>query len=170
METRVLLWLPLMATQLLIWTVPGVHASPTKMLIARINVQDYFKQGKVLLDHQDYQGAIANFTQVIRLQPNHSGAYLLRGDAHASLEDYPGAIADYTQAIRFEPNNAGAYSGRGSARKLLKDYQGAITDYTQASRLDPSNAAAYILLRVYASKSLNDYRAAITNPGYSPLP
>jgi tetratricopeptide (TPR) repeat protein len=88
----VLAWLPLTATLLLSWTVPAVHALPSEILIAQKSAQDYFEQGEACFNRKDYQGAIENFTQGIRLDPNNSLAYLNRGLARNFLKDYQGEI------------------------------------------------------------------------------
>jgi len=53
----------------------------------------------------DYDKAIAELTEAIRLYPNSDGAYLMRGKTYFVKQDYDKAIADYTQAIRLEPDN-----------------------------------------------------------------
>jgi len=47
---------------------------------------------------EDYQGAIADFNEAIRLKPDDAWAYVWRGDAKYKLGDYQGAIEDYREA------------------------------------------------------------------------
>ncbi len=65
----------------------------------------------------DYQGAIADYTQVIRFKPDYANAYCLRGNAKEGLGQYAAAIADYDTAIRLEPDYADAYVSRGNMRR-----------------------------------------------------
>jgi len=67
---------------------------------------------------------MADFTQVIKLNPYSAIAYNDRGVARFNLQDYSGAIADYTQTIKLNPEDAQAYHNRGVARRKLKDYSG----------------------------------------------
>ena len=63
----------------------------------------YNARGIARHDLEDDEGAITDYTQAIRLDPEYDPAYHNRGNIRRNLEDYEGAIADYTQAIRFNP-------------------------------------------------------------------
>jgi tetratricopeptide (TPR) repeat protein len=82
----------------------------------------------------DNQGAIADYNEAIRLNPNDAVAYYNRGNAKSDLGDNQGAIADYNEAIRLNPNDAEAYYNRGVVKSDLGDNQGAIADYNLSSR------------------------------------
>ncbi len=114
-------------------------------------------RAKSLLNEKDYEGAIADYTKAIELNPNDAVYYNNRGDARKELRDYSGAIADYTKAIELNPNDAVYYNNRGNARLYKKDddddvyddldnYKDrldAIIDYTKAIELEPDNARYY---------------------------
>ena len=63
----------------------------------------------------DYDKAIADFTEAIRLNPKIAKAYNNRGLAYENKGDYDKAIADCTEAIRLDPKFAEAYHNRGAA-------------------------------------------------------
>jgi tetratricopeptide (TPR) repeat protein len=91
----------------------------------------------------DYDRAIADYTEAIRLDPKDPHAYNDRGNAYRYKGDNDRAIADCTEAIRLDPKYAHAYYNRGKARHAKGDYDRAIADYTEAIRLDPKYAGAY---------------------------
>ena len=95
----------------------------------------YFNRGNARNELGDKEGAIADYTQAIQLNPDDAGAYYDRGIARNDLGDKEGASADYTQAIQLNPGYADAYNNRGIARKALGDKQAAIADYQQAANL-----------------------------------
>lgn len=99
--------------------------------------REFFNRGNQFLEQGDYDKAIADFTEVIRLNPQSDSAYLNRGNAYSDNNDYDKAIADYTEAIRLNPQYADAYYSRGDAYSDKKDYNKARADYTNAMRLDP---------------------------------
>ena len=109
---------------------------------------------------EQYEEAIADFTQAIRLNPNDALAYNNRGLTCAELNDLTGAIADFTQAIRLNPNDALAYNNQGITRAELNDLTGAIADFSEAIRLNPDDAAAYIN-RGVARQAANDLAGTI---------
>ena len=61
----------------------------------------------------EWDAAIADFTEAIRLDPKLVWAYQGRGDAYRKKAEWNKAIADYTEVLRLDPKNAGAYFGRG---------------------------------------------------------
>jgi len=54
---------------------------------------------------QDYNMAIADFTEAIRLDSNDAYIYNLRGLSYEKKGDKNKAIADFEAALKLEPNN-----------------------------------------------------------------
>ena len=81
-----------------------------------------------------------DFTDAIRLDPQHSLDYHDRGYAFYRNKDYNRAIADYSEAIRLDPNYARAYDNRGDAFAAKGDLDRAIAEYDVAIKLDPKEA------------------------------
>jgi tetratricopeptide (TPR) repeat protein len=120
------------------------------------------KQGGVHYFRGNYDQAIADYTEAIRLNPQYATAYYNRGSAYRDKNDYDRAITDYTEAIRLNPQYAIAYNNRGVAYRQKNDYDRAIADYNEAIRLNPQDAIAYNN-RGYAYHSKNDYDQAIAD-------
>jgi hypothetical protein len=96
------------------------------------------------IDAGDYDSAIADYTEVIRLDPKNANGYFGRAWAYRAKREYDSAIADYSEVIRLYPKNSAlTYSWRGQAYRQKEDYDSAIADFTEAIRLDPKNAEAY---------------------------
>jgi tetratricopeptide (TPR) repeat protein len=122
---------------------PSIALPTRPVIVSQTTAESYFQKGEQRYWKYDFRGAIADYTQAIRLKPNFAFAYINRGLCRFQLKDFQGAIVDYTQAIRLNPNFAYAYLDRGDARLQLKDFQGTIADYTQVIRLNPNFAFAY---------------------------
>jgi tetratricopeptide (TPR) repeat protein len=90
----------------------------------------------------DYDRAIQDYNQAIKLNPKFALAYNNRGVAHERKNEYDRAISDYDQAIKLKPS-AEAYFNRGNAQLGRSRYDHAIDDYNQATRLKPDFAAAF---------------------------
>jgi len=132
----------------------------------------FLDRGILFASRGDYEMAIADFTEAIRLNPNMASAYMLRARAiYASVSNitnvsenfsgvgstitkegqlsagqiaaYNRAIEDLTQVIRLEPDNAKAYVERGRVNADKADYDRAIADYNQAIRINPDYSDAY---------------------------
>jgi tetratricopeptide (TPR) repeat protein len=91
----------------------------------------------------DMNGAIADCTRAIELDPKSEPAVYKRGALKLQKGDNDGAIADLTRAIELSPNTADYYSDRGLAKLRKRDNDGAIVDFTRAIELDAKNAIAY---------------------------
>lgn len=136
----------------------------------------YNGRGAAYFEKDDYDHAIADYTEAIKLDPKFSAAYANRCFAYYLKRDYDNAIADCNQAIAIDPKYYLAYNSRGIAYAAKKDYDKAIADYTEAIKLNPHFALAYRNRGVaYAAKkdfdqAIADYTQAIkTDPKYPPV-
>ena len=114
---------------------PGVAASADP-------AKDAMQKGKACFEKGDYDGAIAAFTESIRLDPKDASLYSYRGVARFYKRDYDLAIADFTEAIRLDPKSID-YSNRGAAYGCKREHEKALADFSSAIRLDPKNDLAF---------------------------
>jgi tetratricopeptide (TPR) repeat protein len=128
----------------------------------QLTAEEWFNSGYNKGESGDYQGAIADYNQAIKIKPDYAAAYNNRGNPKSNLGDYQGAIADYNQAIQIKPDYATAYYNRGLFKSNLGDKQGAIADYNQAIKIQPDYAKAYYN-RGSAKDDLGDYQGAIAD-------
>ena len=73
------------------------------------------QKGAILSEKQDYDAAIAAYSEAIRLDPKYAAAYSNRGAAYGGEGQYDRAIADFSAAIRLSPEDARVYKNRGCA-------------------------------------------------------
>jgi len=122
--------------------------------------QTSYQEGVNKYEAGNYEGAIEDLNQAIKLEPQNAQAYNRRGDAYYRLGDYEQAQTDSSQAILLNPQDANAYFDRGFAYYELGKYKEAIADYTQAIKLNSENAYAYYG-RGIARTQLKDNKGAI---------
>jgi lipoprotein NlpI len=128
--------------------------------IAQTSAVDYFKRGVDEKANANFDGAIADYTRAIELDPKYAAAYSNRGNAKQAKGDLDGAIADCDRAIELDPKDAMAHKNRGVAKKEKGDLDGAIADYNRAIELDPKYSAAYFH-RGIAKQAKGDLKGAI---------
>jgi tetratricopeptide (TPR) repeat protein len=115
----------------------------TAQIRAHPDSQLYNHRGIVWNARDEYDFAIADFNEAVRLDPRNEVAYFNRGLAWSAKNDPDQAIADYTRAIRLDPRYSDAYQSRGDDWGSKREYDQAIADYSAALRLDPGSAPAY---------------------------
>ncbi len=122
----------------------------------------YNNHGLVRYDQGDKQGAIADFSKAVELNPRNATAYCNRGIAHADLGDKRSALSDFDTALTIDPNLAIAYNHRGLVYSDLGDKRQAIADYSEALRIQPDYATAYFN-RGAARSKIGDFQGAIAD-------
>ena len=119
----------------------------------------FLDRGIMFAMRGEYDKAIADFDEAIKLNPNLVGAYMLRGRAlYASVsvirevgENFSGFIS-MSYLYNFQIQNA---------PEKVQIYDLAIADYTQAIWLDPTNSFAYTSRgMVYSNKGDLDWAIA----------
>jgi len=96
----------------------------------------FFKSSLSNLVHGEYEKAIADCNQVLRIDPNSSVTYTVRARAYFEIGDMDRVIADCTKAISNDRNNLSAFNIRASAYSIKGDYDRAIKDWQAALRID----------------------------------
>lgn len=113
-------------------------------------------RGNIYLDEGQYNQAIADFDESVKLDPEYSNAYSNRGMANQLKGLYNAAVHDYAQALKFEEGNLDAANNLAwilatCPISSLRDGELAVdlasraneaTSYSDSSRLD-TLAAAY---------------------------
>jgi Flp pilus assembly protein TadD len=112
-------------------------------LLEAEDVTAYLKRALTRYDLGDKQGAIADYTHILQINPNDDVVANNRGLAHYDLGNLREAVADFDLAIQQNPQNVLAFFNRGYLRAELGDRLGAIEDYTFAIQLNPDYAPAY---------------------------
>lgn len=141
-------------------TNPAPQGVVPKSATGSANATSLLKQGLAYLAKNDYDGAITDLNQAIRLNANNATAFAARGEAYRGKGDTERAIQDFTQAIQLDPGQSYAYEKRGGAYLQKGLYETAIRDFDDAIRLNPQNAAAY-KYRATAYLELKNYQRAV---------
>jgi tetratricopeptide (TPR) repeat protein len=135
---------------------------------AQKTAEDLVKSGIAHSSNNEYDKAIADITEAIRLKTDFAEAYASRASVYFLMKDYDKAIADYTVTIRLNYRLVEVYRLRRMAYYYKSDYDKTIADFTEAIRLNHPDIAdvyggrgnAYFQKQDY-DKAIADYTEAI---------
>lgn len=142
-----------------------IEASPMQTQQTPTKASDWFSQGLIKANQQDYQGAISDFTQAIQLNSQSAEAYYQRGLIYGKYAEgkilradgtLPGCqrVSDYSIVCKVDVTLNWRQENR----------QKAIVDFTQAVQINPQYAAAYHQRGLNQEKQqdkLQDFQVAI---------
>jgi len=90
-------------------------AASTPSPFANKEFEALFDKGIKSYNRGDYNQAIIEFTEAIRLEPNYFGTYNNRAIVYDKINDLDRAIADWDKAIQLEPNDKDTQNNRNRA-------------------------------------------------------
>jgi tetratricopeptide (TPR) repeat protein len=99
--------------------------------------ENYHLRGVAYLAHKQYDPAIADFNESLRLQPQNAGALNNRGQTNYLKGAYKAAADDYAAAIAIDANNPLVLNNRALAYIELNDHDNAMNDLQAALKLVP---------------------------------
>lgn len=92
---------------------------------------------------KEYQKALADYDQSIKLDSTRSESYFNRAKLKSELRRNKEAIIDYNKAITLNDSNAKAYFNRGLVKLELNKKLEALEDFSKSIKLDPTNALSF---------------------------
>jgi tetratricopeptide (TPR) repeat protein len=96
----------------------------------------YYGRGIEYEQNGDFDRAIGELDEAIKIDADYANAYDSRGCIYAKKGDCDRAIADFTEAIRINPKESFYYRHRGDAYCDKGNYNEAIADLTNAVNLE----------------------------------
>jgi tetratricopeptide (TPR) repeat protein len=102
------------------------------------NENTFFDRGKTDYQSGQFDQAIKDLTDCIKLNPRRTEAYFIRSSCYSALHQNDQAISDLDQAVRLDPNNGVIFLNRGLIYSNQGKNEAAISDFDQAIKLDSS--------------------------------
>jgi tetratricopeptide (TPR) repeat protein len=104
----------------------------------------YNWRGNLYYERGEYDAAIGDYSEAIRLDPKLFDSHRNRGLSRSKKKDFDGAVLDFDEAIRLDPLYAPTYFDRGLARRSLGQLEGALADFDEAIRIAPTYLKPYV--------------------------
>ena len=109
----------------------------------------------------EFDRAVIDLDEAMRLNPNNAGLYLERGIAYQGRGDQKSAIADLTEAIGRDRSLIEAYFARAMAYEATGRPELSTADVDEAMHLDRNMVAALYIRRGDALRTARQYDKAV---------
>jgi tetratricopeptide (TPR) repeat protein len=110
----------------------------------RKTVVDLVVRGRDSLVKEEFDDAVADFTEAVRLDPSHAPAYAARAEAWARKHYRDRELADITQAVKLEPRNTAFRVARAQSHSAQGRHEEAVADFNAALGMEPENPALWV--------------------------
>lgn len=133
----------------------------------KVRTAAYYNRGTARAAKGDYDEAIADYDEVIKLAPKEARAYNNRGTVYRDKGDADRAMADFEASIKINRRYSDAHYNLGAAYAAKGETIKAIASYSMAIATDRRNANAYVaraIAQLYAgaaAKAQLDLRLAL---------
>ncbi len=144
-------------------TMQAIADLDTALMINKYSHEVFaMRAGLLATATKDYEKALSDMNEAIRLQPQESQYYVIRAQVNYNLDNLNGALDDYSYAIDFDHHNTIAYYNRGILRAEINDVNRAIEDFTAVLKLSPADYRT-LYNRAILYKNIHDYKNALSD-------
>ena len=102
----------------------------------------YERRGYALTKNQQFQDAVTDYTEAIKIKSNEPRLYEERAYAEMKIYAYDKALADYDELIKLKPKEVRYYNFRGYIYEAKEDNHNAMAETEKALQIDPNNQEA----------------------------
>ncbi len=124
------------------------------------DLEELFTEGQFKFMDEEFEEAIAIFSEIIVKNPSFGRAYQARAIAKLRLGDGDAAIEDINRAIECEPENPKFHYHKGAILLKNEILDQALESLSTAIDIDPAYAAAYMLRGHVFEKAGDEERAS----------
>jgi Flp pilus assembly protein TadD len=98
-------------------------------------VEAYNNRGLAFYNLKQYQEAVKDYSQAIRMKAQYAEAYNNRGNAYYEMDQYQKAEADFNKSLQIKPKYSKAHLNRGLVYYQMKKTDQACVDFRKACDL-----------------------------------
>jgi tetratricopeptide (TPR) repeat protein len=102
----------------------------------------YERRGFASVKNQQYQEAIQDYTEALKIKSNEPRIYEERAYAEMKIYDYDKALADYSELIKLKSNEVRYLNFRAYIYETKDDIQNSMADNERVLKIDPNNQEA----------------------------
>jgi len=140
----------------------GAIADFTKALNLYKTPLAFLRRGYAELVKEDYDNALNDMNEALKMDPKLEKAYFGRGICHFEQQNFKTAEEDINKFVEKDKTTPMAYNYLAGCRFMQKDFQGALENYEMVAKLDPKFPDIYTN-RGMMKHYLNDLKGAVAD-------
>jgi tetratricopeptide (TPR) repeat protein len=102
----------------------------------------YERRGYALTKNQQFQNAVTDYTEAMKIKSNEPRLYEERAYAEMKIYAYDKALADYDELVKLKPKEVRYYNFRAYIYEAKEDAQHSMAETESALKIDPNNQEA----------------------------
>jgi stress-induced-phosphoprotein 1 len=110
-----------------------------RRMIDPVKAEEHRQAGNKLFEGGDYPGAVKEYTEGLKRDPNSKAIYSNRCAAYIKLMEWNYGLKDAEKALQIDPAFVKAYARKGTIHHFMKEYHKALATFDQGLKLDPEN-------------------------------
>lgn len=103
----------------------------------------YRERSHIYLNRDEQKNALSDLSMLIKLEPDSTDGYNLRGNYYYETGSYKKSNADFREVIRLAPDKTSGYMGIGRNLIALKEYDKAIAEFNHCMEISPEYCQPY---------------------------
>ena len=104
----------------------------------------YRQRGLAEIKQQNFDAAIADFDEALKLKEDDNVAHRFRAVAYMNKQDWAKALEDYNIVLKAKRTDVEALERRAFVQMQMKEYDKSIADYSEAIKQQPKNIDALL--------------------------
>jgi len=107
-----------------------------------VNAVVFLWRAKAQLQYKQYERALTDLAEALRLNPELGEAFMVRAAARVEMGDFGQALADVERRLQMEPPEPIALLTRGNLRAHLGEPEASLADFAEFLRQQPGSVMA----------------------------
>ena len=104
-----------------------------------VKSEEHRETGNKLFKDGDFPGAIKEYEEGLRRDPNNVKIYSNKAYAYIKLMEFPTALKDINKGLEIDPQFVKLWVRKGSIHHMMKEYHKALEAYDKGLNIEPAN-------------------------------